>query len=68
MGSLCRRCGGSCDGQQIHALGIGAWGIIDLLKNSRQVMWLISVSDQVQRLTGRIPLAGSGDEHVSGAE
>ena len=42
--------------------------IIDLLKNSRQAMWLISVSDQVQRLTGKIPLAGSGDEHVSGAE
>jgi len=55
------------DGKSTH-LESAPGRIIDLLKNSRQAMWLISVSDQVQRLTGKIPLAGSGDEHVSGAE
>jgi len=55
------------DGKPTH-LESAPGRIIDLLKNSRQAMWLISVSDQVQRLTGKIPLAGSGDEHVSGAE
>ncbi len=37
------------DGKSIH-LESAPQRIIDLLKNARQAMWLISVSDQVQRL------------------